>query len=181
MWFHQTLTQRETGEKANHHQDLRTFSSTGITPGQNEQHRPKAKRKTHEQEEIQPVCLTSKAIVVMGREGGPQQGRRWERMGPRVHCSFPWSPHSSGGKDHHLPPTGEELGALWANVPDHRALRAQRYPDGTDPELSSLHLTAPALMWCGGNFQNVLPLAESSIQGKNGREELQGNHIGHGR
>lgn len=108
-------------------------------------------------------------------------GQEMGTDGPPRPLFLPMVPTVLGGKDHHLPPTGEELGALWANVPDHRALRAQRHPDRTDPELSSLHPTAPALMWCGGNFQNVLPLAESSIQGKNGREELQGNHIGHGR
>lgn len=38
------------------------------------------------------------------------------------------SPHAPrvGGEDHGLPPTGEEIGALGADVPDHRALRAQR-------------------------------------------------------
>lgn len=62
---------------------------------------------------------------------------------------------------------------LWGLMPQITGLSAHStHPEETDPDLSSLHPTAPGLMWCGENFQNVLPLAESSIQGKNGREEL---------
>lgn len=56
----------------------------------------KGKAENARTEEIWPVRLTCKAMVVMGRERGPQQGRRWERAGPRVHCSIPFSPRSSG-------------------------------------------------------------------------------------
>lgn len=102
-WFHQTLTQWATGKKANHHPDLRTFSSTGITPGQGEQHRPKAKRKTQEQEDVRSVRLMPKAIVVVGQEGGPQRRRRQERTGPAstVPSRAPHTPRGGGP----LPPS----------------------------------------------------------------------------
>lgn len=68
-----------------------------------EQHRPKAKRKTQEQEDVRSVRLMPKAIVMVGQEGGPQQRRRRERMGPAstVPSRAPHTPRGGGP----LPPS----------------------------------------------------------------------------
>ena len=145
-------------------------------PGRTAQTKGNARERNRERENRRNVVRTSNVQSHGGDGQGKRStgGRRWERTGPCVHCSIPFSPRSSGGGGRTMAslPPGRRSG-LWGLTSQITGLSGHSaHPDGTDPDLSSLHPTAPGLTWCGGNFQNVLPLAESSIQGKNGREEL---------
>ena len=144
-WFHQTLTPWATGKKANHHPDLRTFSSTGITPGQGEQ---QTEGKEENARTGRSTVWTSNAQSYSGDGPGRRSTAAEETGtdGPRVHCSFPCSPHSSGGRTVASLPPGRSSG-LWRLTSQ---ITGQSYRSWAGKEWSS-----PIPVYCSSCLKNT--------------------------